>query len=77
MSADIEGFRFTELHNTTDFRSEFAAEYPDVFKGPDAPLIKAMLRTFTQYEARLLEQAVISAIEPSLNTNLEVYIQSG
>lgn len=65
------------MADTTDYRTQFALAHPDQLKSLDMRIINSILRTFTQYEARLLEQAVISHIQPSLNTNYEVYIQSG
>lgn len=38
-------------------------------------MINNILRTFVQYEARCLEQAVITAVQPDLNTITEVFIQ--
>lgn len=45
----------------------FSASYPD-FKR-DA-VVNDILKTFTQHEARVLEQSFILAIEPNLNSKV-------
>lgn len=71
---DISAFRFDEIAHTTDYRVLFFDAYPESLKSTDLRLINQILRVFVQYEARCLEQTIISAINPNLNTNMEVSI---
>lgn len=49
----------------------FQEEFPNFSRGP---MINNLMRTFTQFEARQLEQAVMSGMDSNLN-DAEVIIQ--
>ena len=60
---------------TPDYLKQFYKEYGTSVSAQDYQ-VQHVLRTFTQYVARSYEQAIISAIEPSLNSNQEVIFTS-
>lgn len=65
-------FSWAPIIVTPNYQQEFILinkELNDLVK--DKKLFHVLLH-FTQYEARSIEQAILSAIEPSLNTNLVV-----
>lgn len=62
--------KWTSLVETPNYVSEFYKANPN-FSAQDLRISK-IIRTFTQYEARSYEQAILHAIQPNLNTNLDV-----
>ena len=68
----IDNYSFTVVKNTTNYYYDFMKEwYKDGTFNNDSKLFH-VLQQFTQYEARMYEQAIIHAVEPSLNVGQEV-----
>lgn len=71
---------FINQSGITNFQWHMVKEVPNYFmdfiklhpESTDNKTVFHILQAFTQYEARSIEQAVISAIEPQLNTNFDV-----
>lgn len=60
----IDNYSFTVVKNTTNYYYDFMKEwYKDGTFNNDSKLFH-VLQQFTQYEARMYEQAIIHAVEP-------------
>lgn len=67
----IDNFNILEVVKTTDYYLEYILQHPNI-PASKANVIRRILQLFTQYEARAIEQAIIHATQPDLNTSQTV-----
>lgn len=67
----ISNFYWLRISDQIDYLRDFTIKYPEDIS-PTDNITQGILRNFTKYEVRKLEQAIIHAIKPSLNTNTNV-----
>lgn len=71
----VDSLKWSCAIETPDYLKQFYKEYGTSVSAQDYQVQYVLLR-FTQYVARSYEQAIITAIEPSLNSSYDVNFTS-